>query len=60
MRKKKYEVLGEPICVSTDGLVERARCYPVEVVEIGVAHDLLAPDDMDQALDRASIRDGFT
>ena len=47
----KHEIIRESVSVPTDGLVQYACFYSIELGKIPIQHDLLAADKIDLILD---------
>ena len=47
----KHEVFGEAPRISAYLLVHASRGSPIEISQVGIEHDLVAPDQIDLLLD---------
>jgi hypothetical protein len=47
----EHEIRGEPSAIALHGLDERLRRYAVDACEVGIEHDALAANNVNQPLD---------
>lgn len=47
----KHEVRWKPIAIALNRLIQRLGGYVIEIGKVKVEHDLLAPNQIDSALD---------